>query len=230
MTSATRKTDQMPEGSEKSAKNHERSEIDKLVESAATGDRQALGDLLESFRSKLTRIVKFRMDPRLYGRLDAEDIVQDAFIEASQRFENYVNEQDMPIFLWLRFITIQKLFQLHRKHLGAKIRDAGREISIHQSPHPQATSVMLAAHLLGKHTSPSVAAVRAEQTMKVEKVLNAMSALDREVLALRRFERLKNDEVASLLDISKTAASNRYVRALERLQKEMRDPNDSQMR
>ena len=136
--------------------------------------------------------------------------------------------RDMPFFLWLRFITVQKLLQMHRRHLGAQVRDAGREISIFAKPQPQATSAMLAAHLLGKNTSPSVAAMRAEQTSKVERVLNSMSEVDREILALRRFERLKNDEVAKLLNLSKTAASNRYIRALERLQKEIQGTGESQ--
>ena len=198
-----------------------------LVEKAKAGQPQALGELLQSCRDQLTRIVKFRMDPRLKSRLDADDIIQDSFIEATQRFEDYVQNQDMPFFLWIRFITVQKLFQMHRRHLGAQARDADREISIFAKPQPQATSAMLAAHLLGKHTSPSVAAIRAEQAQRVERALNSMNAIDREILALRRFERLKNDEVAELLKISRTAASNRYIRALERLQKEMKG-SDSQ--
>jgi RNA polymerase sigma-70 factor (ECF subfamily) len=197
-----------------------------LLEQALAGKPQALGELLQSYRESLLRIIKFRMDPRLRSRLDADDVVQDAFIEATQRFESFP-EQNMPFFLWLRFITVQKLFQMHRRHLGAKARNADREISIFATPQPHATSAMLAAHLLGKHTSPSVAAMRAEQTRKVERVLNSMSEIDREVLALRRFERLKNEEVAELLDISVKAASNRYIRALERLQKEMKG-NESQ--
>ena len=198
--------------------------MEKLIEQAAAGQPNALGDLLQSFRDKLIRIINFRMDPRLRGRLDADDIVQEAFIEATERFEVYVEKQDMPFFLWLRFITVQKLFQMHRRHLGVKSRDAGREISIYSSPCPQATSAVLAAHLLGKHTSPSLAAMRAETTNRVEQALNSMNEVDREILALRRFEKLKNEQVAKLLNISKTAASNRYIRALERLQKEVKEP------
>ena len=193
-----------------------------LLEKAKAGQPQALGELLQSCREQLLRIVKFRMDPRLRSRLDADDVIQDSFIEATQRFDDFVANQEMPFFLWLRFIAVQKLLQMHRRHLGAQARNANREISIFAKPQPHATSAMLAAHLLGKHTSPSVAAMRAEQTQRVERALNSMSETDREILALRRFERLKNDEVAQLLNLSRTAASNRYIRALERLQKEMK--------
>ncbi len=195
--------------------------LSELFEQAKAGKPQALGQLLQSFRDQLIRIVGFRMDQRLRGRLDADDIVQDAFIEATQRFQDYVHNQEMPFFLWLRFITVQKLLQIHRRHLKVKSREAGREISIYNSPSPQATSAVLAAHLMGKQTSPSLAAMRAEATARVEKALNSMNEVDREILALRRFERLSNAEVAKLLKLSTTAASNRYIRALERLQKEV---------
>jgi len=192
-----------------------------LLTRAMSGDHESLGDLLQSHREPLLRIVQFRMNPRLRGRLDADDIVQDAFIEATSRFQDFVDNQEMPFFLWLRFITVQKLQQKHRHHLGVQARSAGREISIYSKPQPQATSAVLAAHLLGKQTSPSLAAMRAEATDKVEEVLNGMNELDREILALRRFERLKNHEVAAMLNISTTAASNRYIRALQRLRQEM---------
>ena len=191
---------------------------DQLLTSAKTGCPQALGELLQSHRDQLLRIVRFRMDPRVSSRMDPDDVLQDAFMEATNRFQDFVDNQEMPFFLWLRFITVQKLLQLHRKHLGAQARDAGREISIFSKPHPQVTSAVLAAHLLGKQTSPSLAAMRAEQTILVEQALNSMNEVDREILALRRFERLKNNDVAALLDISPKAASNRYVRALEKLQ------------
>lgn len=197
---------------------------DELLLLAREGAPQALGDLLQHHREKLLRIIHFRMDLRLRSRLDADDILQDAYIEATERFQDYVDNQEMPFFLWLRFIAIQKLYQLHRKHLGAQARDAAREVSIYAGSRPQATSAVLAAHLLGKHTSPSVAAMRAETTLLVENALNSMNEMDREILALRRFEKLSNSEVADLLKISTTAASNRYIRALQRLKTEVDDP------
>ena len=192
-------------------------EIGSLIEQACGGDQEALGSLLQRHRERLLSIVQFRMDTRLRGRLDAADILQEAYIEATQRFADFCEQRKMPFFLWLRFITMQRLLQLHRRHLGAKVRDAAREVSIFAAPHPQATSAVLAAHLLGNHTSPSGAAVRAESQLKMERALNAMEELDREVLALRHFEMLSNKEVANVLEISEKAASNRYMRALKRL-------------
>ena len=190
-----------------------------LLDRASAGDPRALGELLLEHRDRLLRVVSFRMDRRLRGRIDPSDVVQDAYLEATTRFPDYVNDRKMPFFLWLRFLTVQKLCELHRRHLGAQARDAAREVSLYNGPLPQATSAVLAAQLLGKHTTPSQAAVRAEVKTQLEEALNAMDTIDREVLALRHFEHLTNTEAARVLGISESAASNRYVRAIKRLKK-----------
>ena len=193
------------------------SETDVLIAHAESGDPHALGELLLRYRERLLRVVSFRMDRRLQGRVDPSDVVQEAYVEATQRFSDFLRDQKMPFFLWLRFLTVQKLVQLHRHHLGVKARDAGREVSIYNGKMPQATSAVLAAQLLGKQSSPSQAAARAETKAKLEQALNSMEEIDREVLALRHFEQLSNAEAASVLEISESAASNRYVRAIRRL-------------
>ena len=123
----------------------------------------------------------------------------------------------MPVFLWLRWITGQRLVTLHRRHLGSKARDAGLEISLRHGALPQATSVSLAAMLLGRLTSPTRRPSGPSCNFGVQDALNAMEPIDREILTLRHFEELNNNETAEVLGISKTAASNRYIRALKRL-------------
>ena len=98
------------------------------------------------------------------------------------------------------------------------MRDAGLEVSLYRGALPQASSVSLANQLLGRLTTPSLAAIRAETQIRVQEALNSMDPLDREVLTLRHFEMLSNDETAQVLGISKKAASKRFLRALERLQ------------
>lgn len=192
------------------------SESQQLLQ-AREGDQNALGQLLLSNSDRLTRVVGFRLDRRLRGRVDPSDIVQDAFVDATIRFQEFAAEQPMPFFLWLRFLTLQKLSETHRRHLGVKARDAGRDVSLYAGPLPQATSAVLAAQLLGKHSTPSQAAMRAEIKLQLESALNEMDNIDREVVALRHFEQLTNTEAAAVLGITESAASNRYVRALKRL-------------
>jgi RNA polymerase sigma-70 factor (ECF subfamily) len=185
-------------------------------------DPQAIGRLIVKYQDRLERVIAFRMDPRLRTRIDAADVLQEAFVEATQRIDDFKSCADkMSFFLWLRFITIQKLHQLHRHHLDVKARDAARDVAIFQHVNGQMTSVVLAAQLLGKMTSPSHAAMREENKRKLEQALAEMEEIDREALALRHFEHLTNSEVAQLLDLSEAAASNRYFRAVRRLKSVM---------
>jgi RNA polymerase sigma-70 factor (ECF subfamily) len=114
-------------------------------------------------------------------------------------------------------LTGQKLALAHRQHLKVQARDAGREISLFHGAYPEASSAALAAQLMGKLTTPSQAALKAELRVRVQDALNSMDSIDREVLTLRHFEQLSNSETALVLGIKETAAANRYVRALERL-------------
>jgi RNA polymerase sigma-70 factor (ECF subfamily) len=162
-------------------------------------------------------MIALRLDQRLQGRIDASDVIQEAFLEASTRLEDYLRQPTMPFFLWLRFLTGQKLLELHRHHLGAQMRDAGREVSLYRGSLPETSSAALAAQLLGHDTRASEAAVRAERKVRLQEALNTLDPMDREVLALRHFEQLTTPEVAQVLGIKEAAASKRYLRALKRL-------------
>jgi len=187
------------------------------------GDEQALAALFELHRERLWRIVNFRLDRRLHGRVDAEDVLQDSFLAAAQRIDHYKAHESRSPFLWLRLVVTQTLVETHRSHLGAQMRDAGREIAIGGCAFSQATSVSLAAHLIGSLTSPSQAAVRGELVERVEQAIDAMEPIDQEVLALRHFEELTNNEIAEVLEIQVKAASIRYIRAVKRLRTILED-------
>lgn len=193
------------------------SESTDLLEQAIQGDGAALGRLLERYRDRLRRMIALRLDPRVQARVDASDIIQETFIEASQRLDEFAKLTAMPFFLWLRLLVGDRLIDHHRKHLGAQARDAGREVSIYRGPMPATTTAALAAKLMGKFTSPSQAAVRAERKLRLQEALNSMDAIDREVLVLRHYEQLSNGEAALVLGLDKSAASKRYARALLRL-------------
>ncbi len=181
------------------------------------GDQQALAELFSRHRERLWRMVRFRLDPRLHGRVDADDILQEGYLAAAGRVQHFQEDSSTSFFVWLRMILSQTLIDVHRRHLGVQMRDAGREISIHGHRSLQATSVSLAAQLLGQFTSPSGAAARAEVAQQLEQAVDTMNPIDREVLALRHFEELTNSEVAEVLEIQPKAASIRYVRAIGRL-------------
>ena len=199
-----------------------------LIRRAGEGDTAGLEGLLERYRPRLRRMIKLRLDRRLQGRVDPSDVIQEAYVEVSRGLADYLHNPSLPFFLWLRLVTGQKLALVHRQHLGVQARDAGREVSLHRGALPEATSAALAAQLIGRRTTPSQAAARAELKIRLQEALNSMDELDREVLALRHFEHLTNAEAARVLGIAETAACNRYVRALERLKKILTGPPGGQ--
>ena len=176
-----------------------------------------LEDLFDEHRERLRRMVRLRMDQRMQGRLDDSDVIQEAFVEAVQRYPEYTAKPEVSPFVWLRFLTAQKLVQLQRRHLGVKARAAQREVSFSERHVPNATSAILAAQLAGRLTSPSKALAREEQRQQVQQALEELEVIDREVLALRHFEQLTNLEAAEVLEIAPEAAYKRYIRALRRL-------------
>jgi RNA polymerase sigma-70 factor (ECF subfamily) len=196
-------------------------DLAELLEQAAAGDETALVQLFSRYSKRLKKMVRLRLNRLLQGRIDDSDIVQEAYLEAAKRLPEYLAKRLLPFFLWLRHVTGEKMIEAHRRHLGAKMRDAAQEVSLHRGPMPAASSVSLAAQLLGRLTSPSQAAIKAETRLRVQQVLNSMDPLDREVLALRHFEQLSNAEVAETLGINESTASSRYLRALKRLKDEL---------
>ena len=149
-------------------------------------------------------------------------MLQEAYLEVARGSHEYLGDPKLPLFLWLRLVVGERLLKLHRHHLGPQMRDAGREVSLYRGALPAAVSAALAAQLLGKHTSPTQAAVRAERLLRLQEALNTLDPIDREVLSLRHFEELSRAETALVLGIEESAAAKRYVRALKRLKDDPR--------
>jgi RNA polymerase sigma-70 factor, ECF subfamily len=188
-----------------------------LLHRAAAGDQEALRAVFSRYRDRLKRMVQLRLSRRLSGRVDDSDVVQESFLDVSRRLNEYLANPSTSFFLWLRNMTALKLAEVHRRHLGTQLRDAGREVTLHRGGLPMADSVSLAAQLLGKLTAPSQAAIKAETRLLVQEALNSMDPIDREVLALKHFEQLSTTEIADVLGLSKAGAGSRYLRAIKRL-------------
>ena len=192
-------------------------ETSQLLERLREGDRRALTELFLRHRERLRRMVELRMDARLRPRLDASDVLQEAYLDLAGDLDAYRADPKLQPLLWMRLHVGRRLTMLHRRHLGAQLRDAGLEISLYREALPQASSAALAAMLLGRHTSPTQAAQRAERLLRVQEALNTLDPIDREVLALKHFEELSRGETAEVLGIRPEAAAKRYFRALKRL-------------
>lgn len=191
-----------------------------LSQRVAAGDSKALAEAFAGVRDRLRRMIDLRIDPRLRGRLDPDDLLQECFLEAAARTDHFAlkQQEDPPLglYLWLRMITLQSLADAHRRHLDAQMRSVKREVGPPRQTGSD-TTALFAGALAANITSPSQAARRNEANEGLRNALEKLPEIDREVLALRHFEELSNSEVAQVLGIQVKAASIRYIRALQRL-------------
>jgi RNA polymerase sigma-70 factor (ECF subfamily) len=198
-----------------------------LLARAAAGDVAAWGALLAQHQDRLLDVITFRLDPRLRGRIDAADVMQETFISATARRAEFFQQSSQPLFLWLRWMVGNTLLELHRHHLGAQMRDVKREVHSGWLPdgagRDDGTRGALVEQLTGGATGPATAAARAEVKARLEEALGRMDSIDREVLALRHYEHLTSSEAAQVLGIQEDAASKRYLRAVERLREILSD-------
>jgi RNA polymerase sigma-70 factor (ECF subfamily) len=171
-------------------------------------------------------MVALRLDRRLVGRLDPSDVLQEACLQAARALPGYLERADLPFYIWLRWLTGRTLKMIHRRHLGVRARDAGRELPLDGAGVPEASSAAMAAQLLAHDTRPSDAAARAERKQRVREAIDRLDPVDREVLVLRHFEELTAAETARVLGIARSAASKRYVRALKRLKARIEEMPD----
>lgn len=186
------------------------------IDTLRSGGEAALATIFDRYQRTLERMIEFRLDDRVRGRVDPEDVLQEAYIETARRLNDYLSDPKVSFYVWLRQITYQTLLTVQRRHFGQK-RDPRLEINGNGNPNQDATCLSIFSAFIGQLTTPSQILMKQEQLDQLKQILSEMDELDREVLALRHFEHLSNNQIAESLGISVTAASNRYVRAMTRL-------------
>jgi RNA polymerase sigma-70 factor (ECF subfamily) len=192
-------------------------ETEELLRQVQQGEAAAVDRLLVRHREPLRRMIGLRLDPALAARLDASDLVQDVLLEASRRLQDYLRQPGMPFHLWLRHIAQDHVIDAHRKHRLAQRRSLDREQPLRRRAPGEPSSLDLAAEFFDHEPTPASAAMRHELERRLDGAVASLDDDDREVILMRHFEQLSNQEVASVLGLSEPAASMRYLRALRRL-------------
>lgn len=179
-------------------------------------DESALSELYDQYRERLKRIVALRLDPRIRARTDESDVLQESFIDLAKKLPDFASRGLSP-FVWMRLVVKERILDLHRKHLYADKRNVRREVGARMRRVHDATSFSLAQALLGDETSVTEKVAREERHQVLMEKLQELNENDREVILLRTFEQLSNDEAAEVLGMNKYATSKRYIRALKKL-------------
>lgn len=187
-----------------------------LVDKAANGDESALATILDIYRDRLRRMVLMRLNPLLRSRLNPSDVLQESFIDARRQFAEYAINPRFSVYFWLRNIVSKRLGKLHRFHLDAEMRNANRELSLDANL-TGASSVFLATQLAASSTSIDRQLVQAEVQGRLQQALDEMEEKDREVIAMRHFEELSTEEIAEILNLTRSGVLKRYTRALRKL-------------
>lgn len=194
------------------------SETDQLLADARAGDASARGRLLQHYRRRLRGMIAVRMDARLAARVDPSDLVQETLAEAHRRLDGYLKDQPLPFYPWLRQLAMDRLIDLHRRHVRAGKRAVGREDG-GGLPLSDRSFGQLVNRLAVSSSGPSAQMRRSESRRQLRDALDRLSDSDREVLVLRHLEQLEPKEIAAVLGITERAESMRHLRALDRLRK-----------
>lgn len=174
-------------------------------------DLATLGKLFEECRPRLLAMLGRRLDPALKVRIDVEDILNEAYLVARNRWSRFRQQSDMTPYAWLYGIARDCLIEAWRKQTRAR-RDLHKEM-----PWPDRSSIQLGLSLINPGTSPSEAAARDELQAQMRQTLDLLKADDREILWMRHYDDLSFKEAAAVLQVTENAATVRYVRALRRL-------------
>ena len=178
-------------------------------------------------RQRLKALAEMRLNPVLLKRMSAEDVLSEAYVNAAKRLDYFAARDDVPLYYKLRTILVQTLADVERRHLQAQGRDAYKEVESLkfkvESSGSDGRSPDLApfVNLPADVTSPVSRVDRNERHALLRGAIAALPENDRAILVLRHFDGLGNAECAAALGIEPKAASIRYVRALERLQKRL---------
>jgi RNA polymerase sigma-70 factor (ECF subfamily) len=188
-----------------------------LLQRARAGESPALGRLLELYRTYLIVLARVQIGRRLQGKVDASDVVQEAFLGASRDFPQFRGTTEPEFLGWLRGILASLLANLVRHYQGTKRRDVRLErqlvLELDQS------SQALDRGLVAPQSSPSEQASRREQSVLLAEALGQLPEEWRELLILRHLEGLTFPEVAQRLGRTVDSLKKQWPRALAALRR-----------
>ena len=171
-----------------------------LLKQALDGDNSAVNQLMERHRNSLRQLIRMRLDQKIQKRIDVSDVLQDVLIEANRRLTRYLNDPIMPFHLWLRQIARDRIIDAHRRHRVSAKRSVDREQQMVAPRGYDQSSIQLAALLGDSRLTPAAAALQKEMAKKVEEAISKLDEKDCEIIVMRHYEHLTNQEIGQLLE------------------------------
>jgi RNA polymerase sigma-70 factor (ECF subfamily) len=190
-----------------------------LLADAKQGDEQAIDLLLDRHRDSLRKMIGMRLDQKIMRRVDVSDVVQDVLVEANRRLQDYLKDPVMGFHLWIRQIAKDRIIDAHRRHRVSAKRSIDREQPMTAPGPVDQSTIELAAQLSDPELTPAAAATQRELALQIQNSISKLGEKDREIILMRHYEQLSNQDIAASLNLSEPAASMRYLRALKKLRR-----------
>ena len=201
----------------------ENQKTEQLLAQAKDGDKGAINQLMDRHRNSLRQLVRMRLDQQIQRRIDVSDVVQDVLVEANRRLQKFLENPVMPFHLWLRQIARDRIIDAHRRHRVSSRRSVDREQRLSVPQGYDQSSMNIASMLGDDRLTPAAAALQKEIASRIEQAITKLDEKDSEIVIMRHYELLTNQEIAQALDLSEPAASMRYLRAVRRLKDIIQD-------
>ncbi len=183
--------------------------FEQLVRMAQSGDRNAIGNLIERYRKYLLLIANQDIGPELKTKMGASDVVQDSLINAQVHFEQFHGTSEREFKAWLKAILTNDIRKCHR-HFATQKRDANLEINLQEQSN-------VGRMLHDAQLTPSSDAIEKEKSNAIRIALASLSPDQQQVIRLRNFELLNYDEIGKRMGRSEAAARKLWARSIESL-------------
>jgi RNA polymerase sigma-70 factor (ECF subfamily) len=183
---------------------------------ARAGSAQALGEALEACRGYLLLVAERELGADLRAKGGASDLVQETFLEAQRDFARFQGASEDELRAWLRRLLLNNLSNFARHYRGTARRQLGRERVLDAD-----SQLERGAGLVADGPSPSGQAMAHEQAQALQEALQRLPDEYRQALALRHQEHLSFEEIGARLGRTANAARLLWLRAVERLQREL---------
>lgn len=191
------------------------SSVEDMLPLAKAGDLQAIGVVLDGFRTYMTLLARIQIGRQLQAKADPDDVVQEAFLDAYRQFGNFRGETVDELAAWLRKILAGHLAQLVRRYCATEARDVRLEYSIEQDL--DSSSDRLSRGLASPESTPSETFRQREDLLVLTEMLEELTSEYRDVIVMRQIEGMSIAEIAKRMQRTEDSVQKLWVRGLQSL-------------
>ena len=177
---------------------------------------EARGRPLEDYRDYLRMLARSQIDPRLRGKLDPSDVVQEVLLKAHQAQDRFQWQGMAQEAAWLRKILANTLAEAVRR-FKTEGRDVDQECSLEAAL--EESSARLEKWLAGNSPAPEAKAQREEELLRLANALAQLPEDQRTAVEVRHLQGRSLEEAAQEMERSKDAVAKLVFRGVEKLRK-----------